>query len=420
MLMREYLSAAEAAQRLGVSRQTLYAYVSRGLLHAQPGPDSRANRYLAEEVEQLAGQRTRGRKPREVAKATLNWGLPVLESAITLIADGNLYYRGRPVPALARTETVETVAALLWQCPLGDAFGPRAPEVPAVFAGLQSDYAGRRCEEILLPLFSAADDDYATAPWQRTPARLAAGCGALVRVLAACLLGTAPSAEPLHLQCARAWRLDAAGADLIRRVLILCADHELNASSFTARCVASTGASLRAALIAGLAALSGGRHGGITARVEALWDEIGAQTGGNFNVGVSAAVSPVVYPVVDPIAEAALRQRLARGEDLPGFGHYLYPHGDVRAAEMLACIPDAALPWRALAEACTDLVGQGPTLDFGLVAVRRYLQLPAGAAFGLFALGRSLGWIAHALEQRASDTLIRPRAAYVGPRPGEV
>ena len=436
MRMRESLSAAEAAQRLGVSRQTLYAYVSRGLLHAQPGPDSRASRYLAEEVEQLAGQRRRGRKPREVAKATLNWGLPVLESAITLIADGNLYYRGRSVPALARTETVETVAALLWQCPRGDAFGPRAPEVPAVFAGLQSDYAGRRCEEILLPLFSAAADDYATAPWQRTPARLAAGCGALVRVLAACLLGTAPSAEPLHLQCARVWRLGAAGADLIRRVLILCADHELNASSFTARCVASTGASLRAALIAGLAALSGGRHGGITARVEALWDEIGAQTGGNFNAGVGAAVhaaaTATARPAPDPadhadvspqaafVVEAALRQRLARGEDLPGFGHYLYPQGDVRAAEMLACIPDAALPWRALAEACTDLVGQGPTLDFGLVAVRRYLQLPAGAAFGLFALGRSLGWIAHALEQRASDTLIRPRAAYVGPRPGEV
>jgi len=395
--MPEFLTSAEAAQRLGVSRQTLYAYVSRGLLHALPGSDSRASRYLAEQVEQLAGQRTRGRKPREVARATLNWGLPVLESSITLIEEGQLYYRGRPALALAQTESVEAVAALLWGCPIGDAFGPRAPETPATFARLQADYSGRRCEETLLPLFSVAADDYATAPWQRTPARQAAGCGALVRVLAACLLGTAPSAEPVHLQCARAWQLDARGADLIRRVLILCADHELNASSFTARCVASTGASLRAALIGGLAALSGGRHGGITARVEALWDEIGAQ------------------PVSD--ITATLRQRLTRGEDLPGFGHYLYPHGDLRATAMLASLPETQPSWRPLAEAGAELVGQGPALDFGLVAVRRSLGLPAGSAFGLFALGRSLGWIAHALEQRANDTLIRPRAAYIGARP---
>ncbi|WP_020205393.1 citrate synthase, partial [Cupriavidus sp. WS] len=272
--MSRYLSSAEAAARLGVSRQTLYAYVSRGLLHAHDGETPRESRYLAADVEQLAGQRTRGRKPREVAKATLSWGLPVLESGITLIEDGCLYYRGCDAAALSESVTLEALGALLWQCPEPAAFGAAAPAAPAHLAALRAAFAGHRSEEALLPLFTVASHDDDTAQWQKSPARLAAGCGALVRLLATCLLGTAPAATPVHRQCASAWGVDEAGADLIRMALVLCADHELNASSFTARCVASTGASLRASVVGGLAALTGGRHGGATARVEALWDEL--------------------------------------------------------------------------------------------------------------------------------------------------
>lgn len=396
--MSSYLTAAETAERLGVSRATLYAYVSRGLLHAHPGPTPRESRYAQADVEMLATQRKRGRKPREVAKATLSWGLPVLESAITLIEDGRLYLRGASIEDLAGSSSVEAVAARLWQCTESVAFGAAAPTVSPVLATVQSHLAGRRPQEALLPLFTIASDDAPTAQWQASPERLAEGCGALVRLLAACLLGTAPGAEPIHVQCARAWQLDGQGADLVRMALVLCADHELNASGFTARCVASTGASLRAAVVGGLAALTGGRHGGATARVEALWDEL--ENG-------DAKASPA----------AGLRQRLARGDGLPGFGHHLYPEGDVRARILLARIlPERSAwgPWIGEAQA---LVGQHPSLDFALVAVRRHLALPPGAAYGLFALGRSLGWIAHALEQRNGDGLIRPRAAYTGPRP---
>jgi len=392
--MSRYLSSAEAAARLGVSRQTLYAYVSRGLLHAHDGETPRESRYLAADVEQLAGQRTRGRKPREVAKATLSWGLPVLESGITLIEDGCLYYRGCDAAALSESVTLEALGALLWQCPEPAAFGAAAPAAPAHLAALRAAFAGHRSEEALLPLFTAASHDDDTAQWQKSPARLAAGCGALVRLLAACLLGTAPAATPVHRQCASAWGVDEAGADLIRMALVLCADHELNASSFTARCVASTGASLRASVVGGLAALTGGRHGGATARVEALWDEL-------------AGAPP----------EARLRERLARGEDLPGFGHHLYPAGDVRAFGLLARTLAHHPEWQEIIDVAYGLSGQRPSVDFALVAVRRHLRLPPGAAFGMFALGRSVGWIAHALEQRAGDALIRPRAAYVGPRP---
>lgn len=392
--MSSYLTAAETAERLGVARATLYAYVSRGLLRAHPGPTHRESRYAQADVEMLAGKRKRGRKPREVAKATLNWGLPVLESAITLIEDGRLYLRGASIEGLAQASSVEDVAARLWQCAQSVAFGPAAPTSPAVLAPVQTHMARQRPEESLLPLFTLASEDAPTAQWQAAPERLAEGCGALVRLLAACLLGTAPSAEPIHRQCARAWQLDGEGADLVRMALVLCADHELNASSFTARCVASTGASLRAAVVGGLAALTGARHGAATARVEALWDELG-----------------------DSSPAAGMRQRLARGDALPGFGHHLYPEGDVRARLLLARIlpqRPAWAPWIGDAQA---LVGQPPSLDFALVAVRRHLGLPQGAAFGLFALGRSLGWIAHALEQRSGDGLIRPRAAYTGPRP---
>ncbi|MBO9680699.1 MAG: citrate synthase family protein [Acidovorax sp.] len=396
--MQRYLSATEAIALLGVTRPTLYAYVSRGLLHAHAGERPRESRYLREEVEQLARQRGRGRKPKEVAQATLNWGLPVMESSITLIEDGHLYYRGQDASAWARERTLEEVAALLWQCPASTAFGAQPADAPPLLAVLQRHLAGRSREEALLPLFTAASEDAPTAAWQQSPERLAAGCGALLRLLAACLLDTAPATAPIHAQCAQAWGLDAEGASLVRMALVLCADHELNASSFTARCVASTGASLRAAVVGGLAALTGGRHGGTTARVEALWDELGGDT---------------------PSPER-LRQRLARGERLPGFGHHLYPQGDLRAALLLEHLLPRLPAWEDLVREVLALTGQHPSVDFALVALRRHLALPPGSAFGLFALGRCAGWLAHALEQRSGRQLIRPRAAYTGPRPARL
>lgn len=398
--MPTYLSSAEAAAALGVSRQTLYAYVSRGLLSAQSNGSARESRYLEEEVTRLATRRTRGRKPKEVAKATLSWGLPVLESAITLIEDGRLYYRGRDAVALAQSQSVEDVAALLWNAEVRQAFGARDVPVHPAYGGVLQHFAGRRAEESLLPLFTIASDDAATALWQTSPERVAEGSGALMRLLAASLLGTRPSAAPIHEQCAKAWKLDAHGAAQVRIALVLCADHELNASSFTARCVASTGTSLRASVIAGLAALTGGKHGGATARVEALLNEIGEN--GKHDIA------------------AGLQRRLARGDDLPGFGHHLYPEGDVRAEALLKDILPRHPAWREIIAAARGLIGQHPSVDFALVALRRHLQLPVGAAFGLFALGRGMGWIAQALEQRASGELIRPRAAYTGPRPSQL
>ncbi|NIE62904.1 citrate synthase family protein [Burkholderia sp. Ax-1719] len=392
--MPTYLSSAEAAARLSVSRQTLYAYVSRGLLRAETDPVSRESRYLAAEVERLAANRARGRKPKEVARAALDWGAPVLESAITLIEDGRLSYRGMDALDLAASASLEEVAALLWQCEESAAFTAHPLQTPEVFQALLHHYRNQRAEAAMLPLFSVASEDAPTAIWQRNAERQAQGCGDLVRLLAASLLGTVPGTAPIHEQCARAWGVGKTGADLIRMALVLCADHELNASSFTARCIASTDASLRSVVIGGLAGLSGGRHGATTARGEALLDELGD---------------------IDP--ERKLRERLARGDDLPGFGHPLYPDGDVRAAWLLARVLPRHPKWKKLIDLACELIGQRPSLDLALVALRRHLNLPMGAAFGLFALGRSVGWIAHGLEQRQNPHLIRPRAVYTGARP---
>ncbi|AWK89257.1 citrate synthase family protein [Azospirillum thermophilum] len=393
--MTGYLSAEEAARRLGVSRQTLYAYVSRGLLQAVPAEDPRQRRYLAEEVARLGAERKRGRKPKEVARATLDWGAPVLESALTLISRGRLYYRGRDAVLLAETATLEEVAALFWGCAAGEAFPARPPKALPGYGALLPHLGACPAGEALPTLLAAAATDEATASWRRDDPRLPANCGGLVRLLFAAALRSRPDAGPLHRQLAAAWGLDGRGADLVRRALVLCADHELNASCFTARCIASTGASLRAAVIGGLCALSGSRHGAMTTRIEHFWK------------GLSAA---------EPAA-AQLRRRLAAGEEIPGFGHPLYPEGDVRAKALLARLlpeyPEAA----ELARAAADLTGRAPSIDFALVALRRHLALPEGAAFILFALGRSVGWIAQALEQRGTDQLIRPRAVYAGPQP---
>jgi citrate synthase len=368
------VSSGEACAILGITRQTLYSYVSRGLLRALPGADHRTHRYRRSEVERLA-QQARQRKPREAARGVLDFGLPVLESALTLIEEGLLYYRGVSALELAESASLEEVARLLWR-------GTSATDADDPFAAT--------CAPNALSL------DPQEEPMQRALAHFAGGDEAAaddpvqsLRRMAACLLGAAPLALPLHRQCALAWGVDEAGAQLLRGALVLCADHELNASSFAARVVASTGATLSEAVRGGLAALSGPHHGQMTALVEELFDRLDAAL--------------------------AVQRWIGKQRFIPGFGHPLYPEGDPRAAWILERLPEPARH-PAVLEAVAAQSGEAPSLDYALVALRRHLGLPRGSAFVLFALGRTAGWIAHALEQRGMG-LIRPRAAYVGRRP---
>lgn len=403
----EWMTATEAAARLGVSRPTLYAYVSRGRLRAHVQPGRRTRLYRRSEVERLAGVHAAARQPRRVAEKTLDWGLPVLTSKLTLIDQGRFFYRGHDAVVLADTATLEDVAQRLWDLPCEQAFGAAPPAlVTATRAGLHRCAALPQPQRLLAALglllqTPLPDGDTATQ-----------AAAMLQRMaVAATLQPPAPGRArlPLHQQLCRSWALPAHAADALRRALVLCADHELNASSFTARCVAATGAGLDACVLAGLSALSGPRHGGMTGRVEALWPSADERP--------AAQRRRLQRLIAQRLADRQARglPRIA-GDLVPGFGHPLYPDGDPRARALLALLPPDAARERHVA-LVHELSGQAPALDFALVALRRSLGAPEGAAFVLFALARTVGWIAHALEQRADGQLIRPRAAYAGERP---
>jgi citrate synthase len=376
----ELLSARDTARRLGIKLDTLYAYVSRGLIHSVAVPGSRERRYAAAEVDRF--RLGRGGEWRREAM------MPVIASAISLIDDGRFYYRGRDALLLAETATLEEVAALLW--------GPVPRATPLPSGRTRTDPSTGLIERCQICLARLSARDAAALDLSRDG--VVRTGRAILAALVGCIDERAADA-PAHRRLAAHWRLDDAGADLLRRILVLLADHELNASTFVARCVASTGATPYAVVAAALAALSGRRHGGASVRAEALFHEIGDRA--------------------DPLPVMAAR--LARGDDLPGLGQPLYPNGDPRARAILAAIPlaaPAAAPRiAAAAAAASRLTGEHPNVDFALAAAASALGLPDGAALGLFIVGRTVGWIAHAIEQYASQVLIRPRARYTGRRP---
>src|ERR1051325_6843742 len=113
--MVTWLSSETAATRMGVSRATLYAYVSRGLIRSTATPGHpRQRRYAAEDIDALRSRGEERRDPAKVGERALHWGVPVLESAITLIENGHLYYRGHDVAELARARSLEDDVGLIW------------------------------------------------------------------------------------------------------------------------------------------------------------------------------------------------------------------------------------------------------------------------------------------------------------------
>jgi citrate synthase len=408
-----YLTAREAAGELGISTATLYAYVSRGLIRSEAtGGKRRDRRYRAEDVSRLRERKEQRRDPARVARSALDWGTPVMESAITLIADGRLYYRGRDAVGLSGSCSLEQVAELIWTGAMSQGSRERPPELFRALAGepIAPDSPRVVGEEIrrrtwtdtfAMALHSAAAED--PAAYDLRAAAVARTGARILRLLAASAIGDAPDAgDTMGRILQRRWvPRDLGAAGLIDRALVLCADHELNVSSFTARCVASAGAAPYAVVVAGLAALGGVKHGGNTERVEAFLDEIEASDD----------------------AERAVAARLRRGEAVPGFGHPLYPDGDPRAEALLAVLAGvypgsmARQPAAEAAMAVGNLMDERPNVDFALVALARTLRLPPGAALALFALGRTVGWVGHAIEQYQADIMVRPRALYVGEQP---
>jgi citrate synthase len=399
-----YLTAKEAADALDISLSTLYAYVSRGLIRSEAGVGSKRDRlYYAEDVKQLQNRKEARRNPERVAEKALRAGAPVLESAITLIKDDCVYYRGQNTLHLATSESIERVAAFIWTGDLNaDIPSLKSPDmklsdrVQVVLEGVQTLKPVERFMAVL-PVAGAED---LAAYDLRTEAVIQTG-GRILRLLVqVATQGQMSNSIAQTLQQAWVPNLPEA-VDLINMVLILYADHELNTSAFTARCAASAGATPYGAVCAGLAALQGYKHGAASERTELLFRE--AEMRGD-----------VEQTVVD---------RLRLGEQISGFGHAVYRDVDPRAKVLLDCMaqrfPDS--PHLALAHEIIDVTQRLTTvhynIDLALTTLVRVLGLPDGSAMALFALGRVAGWIGHAIEQYELDQLIRPRARYVGLQP---
>jgi citrate synthase len=393
-----WIDAAEAVKLLGVNRATLYAYVSRGFIRSEPVPGKpRQKRYAREDVERLRLRAEERRNPEKAAANALRWGVPILESSITLITDGKLYYRGHDVAELARKNSIEDVASLIWTGAFDvDLFDTPLHVVAGSAAAGELPFINRA--QSILPIVAARDP----LAFDLRPRAVAQTGWRILNLLTSVAAATRELAPTIDETLATAWAPNTKGAaDLIRAALILCADHELNVSAFTARCIASASSNPYAAVLGGLAALEGAKHGGATARVEALFDDLRRSRD----------------------LEKALAERLRRGERIDGFGHPLYRAGDPRAKVMFSLL-DARFPKskelafaHTFASAVQRLLGEKPNSDFALVALARTLALPSGSALALFAIGRTIGWIAHAIEQYAQDALIRPRARYVGDKP---
>jgi len=364
-------SANEACLRLNISAQTLYAYVSRGLILTSRHPlDSRKRLYASVDIDRLVHRQERGRSRRAVATSTIDFGEPVLRSHVSSIKDGQFYYHNQNAVTLSKTVSLEDIFERL--CNTSIKYSASSAK-PAMISEHQSPLA--RFVEALAFWFT-----HDTAHGNKHHAYQ------LLKLMAsnAAQEDAMSPEEPIHQHLARAWTSDPKAADLIRRALVLSADHELNASTYAARVTASAGASLSACLLTGISTLSGSHHGGLT----------------------SLCLAWMRKSMTRDVAQL----ELSDDSRPPGFGHRLYPDGDPRALEIVKLCP-APKSWNRIAKKVAKKTKQHPTLDYGLATLEHQLKLPKGSGVSIFAVGRTVGWLAHCFEQRKHGGLIRPRAS---------
>ncbi|WP_233856691.1 citrate synthase family protein [Paraburkholderia sp. HD33-4] len=379
--MRNWITLTEAARQLGVQAQTVYAYVSRGTIAVMTDPrDPRKSLYRAEDVAGLCRKKQVGRKREALAAGMIFGAEPCIYSGITTFSKGRPYYRGRDSIRLSNTATLEEVAAILW-----NARGPvsfEAGDLP-----LQGDERGRQCAFTSLAALAASGHSILG----RTDSALHVEAGRLVALIAQAFGAQCDANAPwTHERLALGWGQDRDAAELIRRAMVLVADHEITSSAFAARITASTGASLPGCLLTGLATLSGPLHGDASGRVRAVFDDVG-------RLG----------------AEHVVAHHLQSAMPIPGFGHHLYPDGDPRAAALLEVLnPPRELV--SFINRVVELTGLQPNIDVALAALSAQLALPRDTSFALFATARSVGLLAHCIEQLRVGKVIRPRSRYTG------
>jgi citrate synthase len=402
----DWIGAAEAAERLGIKPASLYSYVSRGVLTPRRGLDGRASLFDAAQIAALA---RRGRPRRAPGGAEL-----VIESELTEISGDRLRFRGHDVIAMATSRSFEEVAGLLWTGALGDgaAAGPWRATGEAIAAGtaaqaaLPADTYPLERLQVIVPAVAATDR---LRLHLDRPAVIAAA-----RSLIAAMVDCLPPAGPDMAGAGAAAADDSIAGRLapklcrrppspgliaaLRAALVLLADHELAASTLAARVAASVRADPYAVVATGLGAMSGALHGGASLGAEVL---------------LLSAARPADAPRV-------VGELLRRGERIPGLGHFVYQGGDPRAVLLLDLIRQAAPESGrlAVAEAVVAEASRralpAPNIEFALAALSAVAEMIPGAGEAVFAVARTAGWLAHALEEYARATPIRPRGVYTG------
>lgn len=409
------LTAAEAARRLGVKRETLYAYVSRGVLAS--ARDGRTSTFAADEVEQLA---RRGRPRRASRRLTFE---VELDTHLTEIDGHTLRFRGHDAVALATSATYEQVAGLLWTGRLPAWSGPWAG-VP-----ISVPDAGRSFDRIVLAVAMAGAADPARGDLRpeavaATGATLIASVvdalpprsGSRSRVPRLALGSPSPSGLPgpsgppgrsgprSGTIAGRLWTKLAPSPPragllaVLNAALVLTADHELAASTFAARVAASVRADPYAVVGAGLGPMAGPLHGQASRLARELLDDASGPGG----------------------ASAALAETLHLHGRYPGFGHPLYPEGDPRAAALIDLLRRAARGTRAMAvvddvlAAARHRAPLEPNVDFAIAALGSVAAMPRDAGEVIFTIARMAGWLAHAIEEYGEQPgRFRPRANFV-------
>lgn len=387
-----YLTAEAAALALGVSISTLYAYVSRKRIRSQPVQGSKHRRYWRADIDQLANKGTAPASGRPVRVTS--------DTDITLITEQGHYYRGHKASQLAETATLEEAAALLWQCDLASAFTDALPNVPKQLGQLLE----------LVPELGAADRATAVFPlievanpkaFDLTHAAMCRTGADIVRWLAALTVrSTQVSTDPTHIVVAQALGASDEMADLIRRILVLAADHGFEPGTYAVRAVASAGVTPYRSVLTGLAVSNG--HRTRLGRFEGLARLI---------TEVAEAPDPR-----DPVI-----RRIREGEELPGFGSNLYEGGDPRAHALMSRLDmvfsgDAEYSrLRQAIEVAYEIKNLRPDFLLVNVYVARRLGLHRGDT--LFVLARAVGWMAHAIEQYHGGGFMRTASIYTGPLP---
>jgi citrate synthase len=398
------LTAEEAAARLGVKPATLYAYVSRGLLRRERGPDGRS-RFALSDLDRLGRQ---GRRDRG-AGTELS-----IESALTAIEDGAIFYRGEDVFRLAVSRSFEEVAEFLW---VGE-----FPELRAWESDRATVEHCRRVQDALPPAALPLDRLRVgvAAAGALDPLRYDTGEPAVAvtgRRLIATLVDSLPAlgGPPARLRvrparpfsaslAARLWtrlgdgRPPPGGLEALNAALVLLADHDLSVSTLAARMAASIAADPYSVVGVGLSALGAAMQAVASLAAEDLLADVAGMQG----------------------ASSAIGERLRRGDRLPGFGHRLYPAGDPRAPVLFGLLQATweGDPRLAVVEAVVEATARrglpAPNIDFMLAALVHLAGMRHGASEAIFGVARSAGWLAHAIEEYGRRASIRPRAIYVG------